>query len=219
MELTGAEGGESLLRHTVAPGQIVLADRGYAHREGVAHVLTAGGHVVLRIGTQNFPLETRSQERLDLPTCLEVLSVGEVGDWPVQFRTAERVWPMRLMALRKTQVAAEQEQKRLRHEARRKGRQPDGRSLRAAHFVMVLSDLPASELPTLQGLELYRLRWQVEIYFKRLKSLLHLDHLRAKQPRLARTYLYAKLLGALIVDELCQQALTFSPWGYPLGSP
>jgi hypothetical protein len=118
--------------------------------------------------------------------------------------------------LRKTQVAAEQEQTRLRHEARRKGHDPDARSLGAAHFVSVITDLPARALPATQALELYRLRWQIELFFKRLKSLLHIDRLRAKGPELARSYLYAKLLGALLVDELCQQALAFFPWGYPI---
>lgn len=218
VELTGPEGGETLVRHEIPPGQIALADRGYAHREGVATVLRNGAHVVLRIPSHNFPLETRRGESLDFPACLDILKVGEVGDWPVQFHAAKRPWPVRLIALRKTQTAAEQEQARLRHEAKRKGREPDPTSLKAAHFVSVITDLPATELPAVQALELYRLRWQIEMFFKRLKSILHLNQLRAKQPELSRSYLYAKLLGALIIDELCQQALAFFPWGYPIST-
>ncbi len=85
-EVTGAGEGETLLRHTVAPGEIVLADGGYAHREGVASVLDDGGHVVVRINWRNFPLETRRGKPLDMVTCLQMLEPGELGDWPVQFR-------------------------------------------------------------------------------------------------------------------------------------
>jgi hypothetical protein len=216
VEITGPEGGETLRRHRVAPGEVILADRGYGQREGVAHILDQEGHVLVRINWQNFPLQTRGGRPLDLVACLETLRAGEIGDWPVQFEANGGVYAVRLLALRKSRAATEQAQKRIRHEASRKGRKPDRRSLRAAQFVYVLTDLAPQTLSADQGLELYRMRWQIEIAFKRLKSLLHLDHLRAKDPRLARSYLCAKILGALIVEELCEGALAFFPWGYPL---
>ena len=216
VELTGAEGGETLLRHDLSPGEIVLGDRGYAHHAGVAHTLQSGAHVVVRINWHNFPLETRAGAPLDLVPCLELIGADEIGDWPVQFRHEGRVFPMRLIAIRKSQAAAEKEQVDIRREARRKKHQADPRSLRAAHFTYVLTDLPAERLSAADALELYRLRWQIEIAFKRLKSVLHLDHLRAKSEKLAAAYLYAKLLGALIIDELYHQAESFFPWGYAL---
>jgi len=215
VEVTGPEAGETLRRHDFSPGETVLADRGYSQRAGVAGVLDQSGHVVVRLNWQNFPLETRRGKPLDVITCLETLAPDEIGDWAVQFRVEERVYPVRLIAVRKTEAAAAAEQKRLRQTKTAKGRLPDPRALRAAHFVYVITDWEASALPAVQILELYRLRWQIEMAFKRLKGILHLDHLRAKKPELARTYLYAKLLGALIVEELCGEALAFFPWGFP----
>ncbi|MBE7558855.1 transposase [bacterium] len=49
---------------------------------------------------------------------------------------------------------------------------------------------------------MYRFRWQIEMEFKRLKGLHHLDHVRAKDENLARTYVFGKLLGAVIVEEM-----------------
>ncbi len=216
VELTGPEGGETLLRHPIEPGQIILGDRGYAQRGGAASVLDAGGHLVLRINWRNFPLQGRAGGPLDLVSCLEILGPGEIGDWEVQFEHQGQLYPIRLVALRKSQAAAQKEQQRIRKEARRKKSRPDKRTLRAAKFTYVITDLPKQQLPTAEVLELYRLRWQIEIAFKRLKGILHFDHLRAKDPDLARSYLCAKILGALIVDEMCNQALSFFPWGYPL---
>lgn len=216
IELTGPEGGETFLRHAAAPGQVFLADRGYAHRDGVASILQQGADVIVRINWQNFPLATAKGKALDLVACAETLRPGQIADWDVQFRAGTSVHRARLLVLRKTQAAARKAQEQIRHEASRKGRQPDPHSLRAAHFIYLLATVPREQLPAAQGLELYRLRWQIEIVFKRLKSLLHLDNLRAKTPDLARAYLYAKILGALIIQELSESAVAFFPWGYRL---
>jgi hypothetical protein len=216
LELTGPEGGETLRRFAVAPGEILLGDRGYGHREGIASVLDQAGHVVVRLSWQNCPLHTSAGKPLEVLRALQLLDLGEIGDWPVQLRVQDRVYALRLVAVRKTPAATAREQEQIRRAAAKKKRQPDPGSLRAAGYTCVLTDLPAAGLPAAQVLELYRLRWQIEIAFKRLKGLLHLDDLRAKGPQLARTYLFAKLLGALIVDELSRSAPAFSPWGYAL---
>jgi IS4 transposase len=58
---------------------------------------------------------------------------------------------------------------------------------------------------------LYRFRWQIELAFKRLKSLLHIDRLPAKDPNLARAWLHAHLLFALLVDETMSELGEISP--------
>jgi hypothetical protein len=216
LEVTGPEAGESLRRYTVTPGEIFLADRGYGCREDLASVLDNAGHVVVRISLRNCPLETRAGRALDALGVLETLEIGELGDWPVQIRVEDRVYPLRLVALRHTPEATGKEQKKLQQAAaKRKGR-VEARSLRAAAFTCVVTDLPATALPAASVLELYRLRWQVEIAFKQLKGILNFDGLRAKDPQLAQAYLFAKLLGALIVSELSRSAPAFFPWGYAL---
>lgn len=216
LELTGPEGGETLLRHSVAAGEVVIGDRGYASREGIASVLDSGGHILVRCNWQNLPMETSHGKPVDVVALLETLGPAEIGDWDVSIRVKGRTFPLRLVAVRKTLVATERERTRARAEASRKQRRIDPRTLRAAAFQFVLTDLERDVLPAVEALELYRLRWQIEIAFKRLKSILKLDNLRAHDPKLAQTYLYAKLLGALILDELCNSALAFFPSGFPL---
>src|SRR5438094_1907872 len=48
---------------------------------------------------------------------------------------------------------------------------------------------------------LYRVRWQIELAFKRLKSILRLDRLPAKSPGLAQAWIAAHLLIALLVED------------------
>ena len=75
----------------------------------------------------------------------------------------------------------------------------------------MVTSLPAAQWTAQDILDLYRLRWQVELIFKRLKSLLHLDHLRAKGPALAQTYLLGKVLAALIIDTMSNRAARRCP--------
>ena len=211
VELTGPEGGETFLRHSVCEDEIMLGDRGYAHRTGVASVIDRKGHVVVRINWHNFPLLDPNRQTLDLLALLETVPPSQTGEWEVQFEANERLYPVRLVAWRKPARDAAKEARRVIREATRKGHEPDPRSLRAAHFIAVITDLPREQLPASEALELYRLRWQIEIVFKQLKGIMHLDHLRAKNEALAEAYLYAGILGALIVQELCRKDSLFFP--------
>jgi len=215
-ELTGVEGGETLRRCALDRDEVVLADRAYSTVPGVASVLNRRGHIVVRLHWRVFPLLSTSGKPLDVDAALQTLAPGEVADWPVCFRHERRSYRMRLIAMRKSAAATEREQLKVRHEASRKGRPVTAHSLQAAGFIVVLTDLPQDLVPAPEILELYRLRWQIEIAFKRLKSLLDLDRLRAKDPALARTYLYGKLLAAVLLDDLCERLPAFSPWGFSL---
>jgi IS4 transposase len=117
----------------------------------------------------------------------------------------------RLIAVRLPPEQAEASRKRARRASRKNGRQTQPGTLEAAAYVLLLTSLDAREYPPARVAALYRLRWQVELAFKRLKSLLHLDALRAKDPALARAWLYAHLIVALLIDDLAQQALDSPP--------
>lgn len=80
----------------------------------------------------------------------------------------------------------------------------------------MLTNLDAEAWSATNILELYRCRWQIELAFKRLKSLLRLGHLPKKDPDSARAWMQLKLLLALVTEQLCYDARFFSPWGYRL---
>ena len=59
-------------------------------------------------------------------------------------------------------------------------------------------------------------RWQIELAFKRLKSLLQLGHLPKRDIESARAGMQIKLLLALLTEHFAWEARFFSPWGYRL---
>lgn len=215
VELTGESEGERLDRHTIVSDEIILGDRGYATSKGIAHVLKAGGHVVIR-SRWNLDLQTQAGGRFDMFSLLDTLAPDEIGDWPVRLEYEGAQYSLRLVAIRKSSHATEKAQRELRREARKKGRTLKHETLKAARYIVVVTDLPPEELTCIQVLEMYRLRWQIELMFKRLKSILGFDRLRAKDDKLSQTYLLTKILGALVIDELSRKALDFFPWGFRL---
>jgi hypothetical protein len=217
VELTGAEGGESLSRFQVGAREVLIGDRGYAHRRGLWSVRQAGGDFLVRSTWQNLPLQTLGGEPFDLLLAARSLPEGEVGEFAVQTVATRKVPAMaaRMIILCKSEEAAEQAREKIRKEARKKGHAVDPRTLEAAGYIFLLTSLPAAQLKAAEVLDLYRFRWQVELAFKRLKSLWDFGTVPAKDPDLARTYIFAKLLIAVLVEDLTQEALRAPPLGRP----
>jgi IS4 transposase len=121
--------------------------------------------------------------------------------------------PVRLVVRRRSPEAVEAAHKQLRQQASRKQTRLDERSLIAAGFLVLATSLPETAFPTPEVLAVYRLRWQIELAFKRLKSLLDIDKLRTTTATGTRCWLYAHLIVALLGDDLSQDFLESSPSG------
>lgn len=220
VELTDAKGGETLTRFVFQPGDLILADRGYAHRAGLEAVVQSGAHFIIRTNWQNLPLETLDGQPFDLLAALRSLDEAEPGDFDAQFRgPSGKAIPVRVLATRRSESAAEKTRLEATRESEKKGRVVDPRTLESAGYFYVLTTLSREQLSASQGLELYRFRWQIEMNFKDLKSVLDLNQIPAKDPALARTWLFGKLLGAFLIDDLTTRYVSFSPWGYKIQRP
>lgn len=202
VEVTDKHGGETLVRHPVQEGDIVVADRGYCHRPGIGKTLSEGGELVVRVNWQTLPVKDEAGRAVDLFEWLRQVPEGRPDEREVVAETPYGDYHLRLIARRLPQEAVDRARYRLRHQASKKQRNMDQRSLEAAGFIILVTSLPRDRWSAGQVLALYRLRWQVELLFKRLKGVLCLDHLRAKDPDLAQVYLLGKILAAMIVDRL-----------------
>lgn len=222
-QLTGAEGGETLRRFAVTEGDVLLGDRIYGERRGIAGVVASGGDVVVRISWQNMPLQNPDGTTFDILEHARALGQTEPGEWAVKTAPCAKKGIVsvsgRLVALRKSQAAAERERRKVRKQYSKKGRTPDKRTFEACDYILVFTTLMPSEASAQEALELYRFRWQIELVFKRLKSILHMDQMAARSDELCRTFLLAKLLAALLVEDLGSRVGAFSPWGYGRPSP
>src|SRR5690606_2716774 len=90
--------------------------------------------------------------------------------------------------------------------AKSAGTDVDAEQLEYAEYWFLFTTVPADRLSDSQLLELYRLRWQIELLFKRWKSLSHFDELRNIRPDNVVAWLYIKLFLALVSERVEEHA-------------
>lgn len=214
-ELTDVHGGERLERTPMQKGDVLLADRNYLRPAAVRAAAQAGAYVLLRLRWTHAALCDANERPFRALAHARRLTVGQVGDWPVVLLDAEGV-PIagRVIATKLPAPVAAKAERRVAKTAVKKSKTSDPRSLEAAHFVMVFTTLPAAVLAASDVLDLYRVRWQIELAFKRHKQLLKLGRLPHKHAQAAQGWILAKLVIALLLETLYRNARAISPWGY-----
>ena len=215
-EVTDEHGGETYRRIPVERGDLVLGDRGYSNAAGVSAVLAADGDVLVRWNSFSFPLETADGRTFEALKELSKLPKRGAREWAVSFTHQGQRYTGRLCAIRKSAVATVRAQEKMQRQARKKQKQVNEEALKLAAFIAVFTTVSQEVLSTEEVLELYRVRWQVELRFKHLKSLLGLGCLPKYDERSCRAWIQAKLLCGLLIERLMREAKFFFPWGYRL---
>jgi hypothetical protein len=215
-ELSSYEKGETFKRWNIGADEVVLADRAYSHRGPIGELIKSDAKVVVRLNTGLFPLTHKTGKPMNLLKELQGLSVGKPEERRVWFSWAKKLVAIRLCVVRKTQAAADTSRKKALRRAQQDGVQLQEATLALADYVLVLTNLDAEMWAAPKVLELYRCRWQIELAFKRLKSLLALGHLPKKDPPSAQAWMHTKLLLALLTERLMWDAKLFFPWGCAL---
>lgn len=212
VHVSAASVGESLTLFDIRPGDVIMADRGFAKRPSLRHAVQSKADVVLRASLSNLPLHDRRGRPLDMFPLLRKMTIGQAADWPAHVRDDIGAIAVRVCAHKKTAAQTLAAQQAIQQEARKKGRLVQPQTLEAAGYVIVVTTLTEPNAAVI--MEFYRRRWQIELAFKRLKSLLQLGHLKKFDPDGARAWLQGKLLVACLIEKLILTAERFSPWGY-----
>lgn len=219
LDLTDAHGAEALDRGDAVPGEIRLADRNYGQAKALRRFIdsvsgTIGADYVVRLRWSSLRLRREDGRAFTLIDHLRNLPADQLSSevtMLIDDGSAQPPLRMRVIIQRKPPEVAEAERQRLRQQAIKKQKKLGENSLTAAGYMMLATSLDAAGYKADEVLEMYRLRWQIELAFKRLKSILHLDRLACTTPRGSRTWIYAHLILALILDDLSQDFLESSP--------
>ena len=215
VEVTDYTGGERLDRDHYLTDELVLADRGLARAKGLHAVAEENAFSLVRMHWMNIRLQDSNGGSLNLESILARADAGDEqttvyipaeGKKPLQARLLIRPLPLE---------KAEKAHRNVRSQAIKKGRTPSPIALKLAGYFCLLTTLPEKIASADLVFELYRIRWQIELFFKRCKSLLHLDQLRADDPLLVRAYILGKLIEVALITLLTTEGESFSPWGVP----
>jgi Transposase DDE domain len=204
--LTDEKSAENLTRVPVVEGEIRLGDRVYMNAEAIAEVIEAGGDIVVRAGWKGAVWLDDEDKRVDLVAVLREAVSSGVLDRPifVKRKNGERL-ALRLVAAKKTPQAAEKARRQARRAAQREGHTVSQATLDAADWIITITSLPVEAYSTQDILDLYRLRWRVELAFKRLKSLVGLAAPPGFRENSAKPWILAHLLAILLLEPFIDE--------------
>jgi hypothetical protein len=218
-ELTPVKGegnGESLQRYAIKPNDYIIADRNYAKPKGLEYINSQGAYALVRVNTTSLPLFDEQGEKLNLLELFDrkLTESGMYSKWNAYVETESgELIKGRLCVIKKTVEAAEACKKKIRQDSSdHKTIKPE--TLRYAEFIILFTTFPEEKFSAEEIIDLYRWRWQIELAFKRLKSLINFGHLPKHDERSSRAWIYGKLFISLVIEKLTRKLeRVFPPWG------
>lgn len=191
---------ESLLHLPMQAGDILVGDGAYSRASQLLAVEEAKAFSLTRFSPRHLVLyapdapDESDAFRLDGLGWLRTLAPGTYQRQAL-VRHEGKVLPVRLIVVVPPEEQAEAMGRHKEKQARAKGRQPSQETLFVAGFHLLVTTLPRSCWPLPLVLQLYQARWQIEIFFKRLKGVLELRRLRWHTAQSVLAVIAALLVG------------------------
>lgn len=217
-ETQGKGTGESFFQFPIRKGDYVVGDRGYSTAPGIHHVASKKAYVMVRVNTQSLPI--LNLKRAEFPLLKNVTSIKRAGTirlWHVLVpNRSGDCTEGRICVIRKTETAIKIAHEKLRKSSKKKGHVIRPETFEYAKYIIIFTTFPEESFSGFEVLQWYRIRWQVELIFKKFKSVAQLGHLPKQDPDSSQAWLYGKLFVALLIEKLVTHANSISPWGYVL---
>jgi len=184
----------SLPRAPMPAGARRLADLGFWSLEGLRQIAAAGSYFLSRLHRQTTVFI--GGERVDLVAWLRAQDVPTLEVEVTLGRTAQLA--ARLLAVRLPQAQAERRRAKLRAALQREGQTPSADMLARAAWTLVVTNAPPALLSLDEAQVLARVRWQIELLFKRWKRSGGLARSRSANPDRVLCEIYAKLIALVL---------------------
>jgi hypothetical protein len=215
--ITDPKVGESFRNFPVKNGDLLIGDRGYGSIAGINYVIENKGDFLVRIKNKALNFMKNERDEFSLLENFRRLEYGKIGDYDVFYKSSgNKLEQLRLCAIKKSPEAAEYSKKSVIKEMTKKQRTLNKETIELHDYVFVITSVKRETLSASEIFSLYRMRWQIELAFKRLKSILGLGHLPKIDPESSKAWLHGKMVVALLTNAIVDRGRSFSPWGYPL---
>ena len=175
MEVTDRHGGESLTRFPLRQDALYFADRAYGRAPQIAYAIEQKAHVVTRVSPNHvaFYAAPDCREKISFASLLD----GESFSTAACFKWGKKVYRIRLLGAKLPEEKHAAAEKRARRKASRSQRKISVETIKYTQWVFLATTLPyiCSDADIIEA---YRLCWQIELHFKRVKFLLNFHKLR-----------------------------------------
>ena len=217
-EITDEKGAEAINRIPVVKDEIRVGDRVHCRADDLADVIAQGGDVLVRAGWRGARWQWTCGCTLDIIRLLNENLTGRIDMAVGLARDDAALLRLRLIAVRMPKDKAMKAVADARAHAKSKQHAIQPGTLVAAEWVIMVTSLKLEEFSTDEVLELYRLRWRIEIAFKRMKSLIELRPPPGKCPEVAKVWVLCHLI-AVLLTEAQLSAIGDSPRRAPALAP
>lgn len=205
IKVTDCHGGESLDNYEFLEEDVVIADAGYCHPQAMINQANKGVELVIRVPASNVAMYDEEGEKLDLVKKLANQEEESTVILPITIipsRNKKEEIKGTLIAFRLKEEVANKARRKAKRKSQKNGRKPSASNLFMKGWILVFSTLPIEIFSASLILQLYRLRWQIEIAIKRWKSLLNLGDLPVRtNSKLSYLWFHGKLLFALLLEK------------------
>jgi len=209
--ITSNSTGEHLRNFELVRGDLVIADRVYSSITGIEYCLSKDCHYIARMRANSFKPYNAEGKQLDLLSIMTGKESGELNAFVRKERgeNAGRLIPVRICFKKKNKEALDSTRKKMKRKESKKQMSISESTYVFNEYLVVCTSLDEA-ITADEIIELYRYRWQVELYFKRLKSILGYGELPKKSEKSIFSWLNGKLMIALLIESILGQA-DFSP--------
>src|SRR5215469_13145941 len=197
-KITAQKTGESLTNFVVKARDLFLGDRAYGTKTSMEHCLANEGNFIFRIRKNAFDIYDKKGNKIGLTEKLKGISSNKALCLECFFLNSTGAFvPIRICAMIKPKDLIEN---------------PEDDTGFMNNFIVLVTSVLDNHIGAKDILELYRLRWQIELYFKRLKSLMGFGDIPNKTESHIKIWLNAKLAVAIMLEIMTAQ-VDFSPSG------
>jgi len=201
IKLTDEKTGEKLSNfEEIGWNDIIIGDRAYGTLKSIEYALSRGADYVFRLKADAFNLYDETGKQVDMKKKIRRMRESAYKEFSLYYKSSGKLKAIRICVYRKKGNEMESSIRQVKKSNSRgmKGQVSENQKFYAKYVIVATSLSESAD----KILELYRLRWQIELLFKRLKSIFNLDELKAKTPESVRVWFYCKLLLAAICEAL-----------------
>ena len=207
-KLTAQKTGETLLNFNVQKGWLILADRVYGTLTGIEHCLKSEANFIIRLRHGAFKLYDHDGVEINLLERLQGVTSDTVKSFDVYVKLSGGLTKVRICATKIPNDKLEALEKSNKRKASKKQRATSAEALLMTQYVVLITALPDT-IPAAEITSLYRFRWQVEIYFKRLKSIIDFGNVPLRREDSIFTWLNGKLLVSILIEQMIGEVSFF----------
>jgi hypothetical protein len=186
----------------INPKDLLIADLGYFSLNTFNEIIQKSAFFISRFKIGTCIWDSETLKPIELKKVLMGVN-GNAYQMDVKIGADEKTRvSCQLVCLRVKEEIANNRRMRLKKEARKKGRIPGAQSLALADWTVMITNVPEKWIPFEMLWRIYAIRWQIELLFKQLKSVLQVHHSNTGNVCRLKCETYGKLIMATLISRI-----------------